>query len=357
MKRTGSAWRWNKRVSAALACVILLSLLCGCAGGGASDPRPTDAPNEAAVVTETPQTETQPGETAAPTDDASSGETRILVAYFSATGHTAPIAEYAAELLGADIYEIVAAEPYTEADLAYYTGGRCDREQEDPSVRPAIAGSVENMDEYYVILIGHPIWHGQAPRIISTFLESYDLSGKTLVTFCTSASSGLGSSASNLYGLVPDSVTWLESRRFVIGSSKDEVAAWLREIGLYEAAGREEASMKMSIDGVPITVEWEDNESVSALMDIVRGSGLTINTSAYGGFEQVGPIGQSLPRNDLQITTQPGDIVLYSGDQIVIFYGSNSWAYTRLGRITDKTSEELAELLSGESVSITLYFE
>ncbi|MBR5948402.1 MAG: hypothetical protein IKZ82_07125 [Clostridia bacterium] len=115
--------------------------------------------------------------------------------------------------------------------------------------------------------------------------------------------------------------------------------------------------MRMSIDGVPVTVEWEDNESVSALMDIVRGSGVTINTSAYGGFEQVGPIGQNLPRSDAQTTTQAGDIVLYSGNQIVIFYGSNSWAYTRLGRITDKTSEELAELLSGESVSITLYFE
>ena len=108
-----------------------------------------------------------------------------------------PIAEYAAELLGADLYEIKAKQPYTEADLAYYTDGRCDKEQADPSVRPEIDGKVENMGQYDIILIGHPIWHGQAPRIISTFLESYDFADKTLVTFCTSASSGLGSSTTH----------------------------------------------------------------------------------------------------------------------------------------------------------------
>ena len=161
-----------------------------------------------------------------------SGQHRILVAYFSATGTTRLLAQYAAEHLHADLYEIVPEQPYTEADLAYYTGGRCDREQDDPSVRPAIRGGLENMDQYDTVVIGHPIWHGQAPRIISTFLESYDFSGKTLVTFCTSHSSGLGSSAKNLYSLAPDSVKWLESRRFPGGASREDVAAWLDSIGL-----------------------------------------------------------------------------------------------------------------------------
>lgn len=82
------------------------------------------------------------------------------------------------------------------------------------------------------IIIAHPIWHGQAPRIINTFLESYDFSGKTLTTFCTSMSSPLGSSAENLLGLAPEDVIWLESRRFPAGASRDELAAWLAEIGL-----------------------------------------------------------------------------------------------------------------------------
>ena len=83
-------------------------------------------------------------------------------------------------------------------------------------------------------------------------------------------------------------------------------------------------------------------------------TGTMLQMSMYGGFEQVGSIGQSLPRNDSQTTTQAGDIVLYSGNQIVVFYGSNSWAYTRLGHITDKSAQEMAELLDGGDVTITI---
>jgi len=159
-------------------------------------------------------------------------DTKTLVVFFSCTGTTKPLAEYAAEILGADIYEIVPEDPYTEADLAYYTGGRADREQDDPDFRPAISGSVENMDAYQTILIAYPIWHGQAPRIISTFLESYDFSGKTMIPFCTSHSSGIGSSATNLHALCPNSVEWIEGKRFESGTSKDTIEEWLDSIGV-----------------------------------------------------------------------------------------------------------------------------
>jgi len=157
-------------------------------------------------------------------------ESKTLVAYFSATGTTKTLAEYAAEILNADIYEIVAEDPYTEADLAYYTNCRADQEQNNPSVRPEISGSVENMENYDIIVLGYPIWHGQAPRIISTFLESYDFSGKTVIPFCTSHSSGIGSSADNLHSLCPDSTIWAEGRRFEAGTSKNTVMEWLDSI-------------------------------------------------------------------------------------------------------------------------------
>lgn len=118
----------------------------------------------------------------------------------------------------------------------------------------------------------------------------------------------------------------------------------------------EETVMKMTINNTPVTVEWEDNEAVAALCEAVKENPITVQMSMYGGFEQVGSIGMSLPRNDNRITTEPGDIVLYSGDQIVVFYGSNTWAYTRLGRIIDITPEELTELLSNGSVTITLTY-
>ena len=116
----------------------------------------------------------------------------------------------------------------------------------------------------------------------------------------------------------------------------------------------EEKALKMTIGSTPISVKWEDNESVNVLKELCRDQTLTISMSVYGGFEQVGSIGLDIPRNDVQTTTSSGDIVLYSGNQLVVFYGSNSWAYTRLGHITDKTSQEITELLSGGNVTITL---
>lgn len=116
------------------------------------------------------------------------------------------------------------------------------------------------------------------------------------------------------------------------------------------------AEMKMVINDTPVTVEWEDNESAAALKEAVKNDPLTIRMSMYGGFEQVGSLGMTLPRNDTRITTDPGDVILYSGNQMVVFYGSNTWAYTRLGHISDKTTEELTQLLSNDNVTITLTY-
>ena len=111
--------------------------------------------------------------------------------------------------------------------------------------------------------------------------------------------------------------------------------------------------MQMMIGETPVTVAWESNESVEALKTLAE-EGLRIDMSIYGGFEQVGSIGQSLPRDDQQTTTASGDIVLYSGNQLVVFYGSNSWAYTRLGHITDQTPAQMKALLGNGDVTITL---
>ena len=123
-----------------------------------------------------------------------------------------------------------------------------------------------------------------------------------------------------------------------------------------ETSPAEELTMMLRIDDTEISVRWEDNESVEALKDLIREAPLTINMSMYGGFEQVGSLGTSLPRNDAQTTTEAGDIVLYSGSQIVVFYGSNSWAYTRLGHV-ELSAPEMSDLLSHGDVTITLYFE
>lgn len=115
--------------------------------------------------------------------------------------------------------------------------------------------------------------------------------------------------------------------------------------------------LTLRIDGQALPVDWENNESVAALRQLASEGPLELTLSAYGGFEQVGPIGRALPRNDRQITTQAGDIMLYAGNQIVLFYGANSWRYTRLGRFAGLTQRELATLLGGDTVTLTLSLE
>lgn len=121
-------------------------------------------------------------------------------------------------------------------------------------------------------------------------------------------------------------------------------------LGLQCLAGAEEA-MRLKVDDTILAVEWEDNESVKALKSLAP---LTVKMSRYGGFEQVGGLGRRVTREDVRIRTSPGDIVLYSGNQIVIFYGSNTWEYTRLGRIEGMTPAELTELLDKPGVTLTI---
>lgn len=155
----------------------------------------------------------------------------VLVVYFSRTGHTRPLAEYAADYFEADLYEIEAKDPYTDEDIDYgNSDSRTSKEQNDPSVRPEIEGNVDNMDQYDTIVLAYPIWWGQAPRIIDTFLESYDFTGKTILPLCTSASSDIGSSDEDLYGLVSDTVTWIKGKRFAIGTDEATFTAWLDEV-------------------------------------------------------------------------------------------------------------------------------
>lgn len=121
-----------------------------------------------------------------------------------------------------------------------------------------------------------------------------------------------------------------------------------------EEPEEEETSLKLWIGEQEIEVLWEDNDSVRALEKLAGTEGLTVALSGYGGFEQVGSLGARLPRSDVQTVTGPGDIVLYSGNSIVLFYGSNSWAYTRLGKIQGLDESELRQLLGGGDVSLRL---
>jgi flavodoxin len=129
---------------------------------------------------------------------------RILVAYFSASGVTAKVAEKLAKAIDADLYEIAPAVPYTKTDLNWMDKkSRSSVEMNDRSCRPTIATTVENMAQYDTVFVGFPIWWYREPSIIDTFMEAYDLTGKTVVPFATSGGSGLGDSYKNMQALAP----------------------------------------------------------------------------------------------------------------------------------------------------------
>ncbi|PXX54274.1 flavodoxin-like protein [Hungatella effluvii] len=243
--------KFQKMMSIVCMIGMLLSFTaCGSSGGSQSTGGQPETPEEAVSTQEetdknsdteaVEQTTDQDTEVAEPadTEDESGEETseessKVLVAYFSATGTTKALAEYAADALGADLYEIVPEEPYTDEDLNYSDSStRATVEQNDKTVRPAISGSVENMDQYEIVFLGYPIWWGEAPRIVDTFMESYEFGGKTIVPFCTSGSSGIGSSAANLHDLCGDDVTWLDGVRLGSSSSREDIVEWINSLGL-----------------------------------------------------------------------------------------------------------------------------
>ena len=216
-----------KRLSSLLlACVMLFSLAaCGQAAPSTED--------EAQAPVETSQpTENTPTEETAPADETAGGS--VLVAYFSATGNTEAAAGYIADALGADTFEITPAEPYTSDDLNWSDeDSRVSREHEDPSLQTVelTETTPENWENYDTVFIGYPIWWGIAAWPVSSFVAANDFTGKTVIPFCTSSSSGLGESGA-LLEQAAGTGEWLEGQRFSGGVSESDIAQWLDSLAL-----------------------------------------------------------------------------------------------------------------------------
>lgn len=214
----------------AILVLLLLAFLFVGAGCGSA---PVQAPSEASQTeapAEAPAPSQEP-ESAPPAEPAESGseaeaEKSVLVVYFSATGTTRGIAERIASLTGADLAEIIPAEPYTAEDLSYNDRTtRATVEQNTPDARPEIANEIP-LDGYTTVYLGYPIWWGQAPRIMSSFVESHDFTGVTVIPFCTSGSSGAGRTGETL-GEQAGTGTFLPSTRLSAGISDSDLQDWI----------------------------------------------------------------------------------------------------------------------------------
>ena len=194
-----------------------------------AEPAETPSAAEAESVSGESETAENPAESAV--EETASEDTAahsdVLVAYFSATGTTKGVAEKIAAITGGDLYEIVPAVPYSEADLNWSDrNSRSTKEQNDKSVRPAIGSADISLEGYTTIYLGFPIWWGEEPRILDTFVEKYSFEGITVIPFCTSSSSGISRSGPNMEALA-GSGTWLQGKRFGGGVSEADLQSWI----------------------------------------------------------------------------------------------------------------------------------
>ena len=238
----------SKRILAALLAALTLFSLTACASRTSQTQTPAQSTTtQQPAQQETPDTtepeapaqdaeETQPVEVPTveqPEDDASQGG-KTLVVYYSASGNTAAVAGYIADALGADTFELVPETPYSSDDLNWtVNGSRVNREHDDESLRDIalVADSVDNWDEYDTVFIGYPIWWAIAAWPVNNFVKNNDFTGKTVIPFCTSSSSGLGQSG-ELLAEMAGTGDWLDGQRFRSGASQSDVTDWVSSLGL-----------------------------------------------------------------------------------------------------------------------------
>jgi len=280
---------------------------------------PSDDPTQS--ETPTPDPEPDPDD---PAPNPGTGN-RALVIYFSCTNTTKGIAEHIVSVTESDTYRIEPEIPYTSADLDYNnSSSRANREQNDPSARPAIASKLEDLSGYDVIFLGYPIWWGKAPKIIFTFLESYDFAGKTIVPFCTSHSSGIGSSDTDLHALAAQS-TWIQGRRFGGNASESDVREWIESLNLNLSGNTDVSSFNLSagVNGKAPTVRLSSGYDMPILGlgtyslhgDVCKNSVKAAlasgfrkfdTASVYGNEEEIGEAirESNVPREEIFVTTK-----------------------------------------------------
>ena len=226
---------WKKLLTLSLAAVMALSLAaCGGNDSSADDQSANQTQEEAAPPADTAENAAAPESSG---DGAEAADGNVLVVYYSASGNTETAANYIAQATGGDIFEITPAEPYTSDDLNWTDeNSRVSREHEDESLRDVelTTTEVENWDSYDTVFIGYPIWWGIAAWPVDGFVEANDFSGKTVIPFCTSSSSGLSQSG-ELLAQLAGTGDWQEGQRFRSSASQEDVNEWVDSLGLSAA--------------------------------------------------------------------------------------------------------------------------
>jgi flavodoxin len=292
---------------------------------------------------------------------------KTLVVYYSYTGNCKEIVTSLTSQIQADVMRIEPADKTQKYEANNYAIGTAlltaiKNNPNDAASYPAIDPvSITDLSQYQNIIIVTPLWWSQMAAIMQTYLFNYgaQMAGKRVALIVSSHSSGISGVVADAKRLVPD-CTWMGDALWINASNHSNreslIRDWLPTLNFAENQTTMN-KMYITIDGgQTLTATLADNSSAQALMEALKQAPITYEAHDYGDFEKVGPLGQSFPTNDESITTEPGDIILYQGSNLCLYYDTNTWTFTRIGKIEGKTKSELKQILkAGQgNISVTL---
>ena len=292
---------------------------------------------------------------------------KVLVVYYSYTGNSRQIVQSLTDQIDADVMEIEPAEKGSQYEANNYALGMqllnaINAAPDAPDSYPAIDPvSITDLSGYDNIIIVTPLWWSQMAAIMQTYLFNYgpQMAGKHVGLIVSSHSSDIPQVVLDAKRLVPDAV-WMGDALWIKASNHANRAAlisnWIASLDFAQGQSSMDDKLYITIDGVTQSATLVDNAATRELMTRLRVAPITVTLNSSGGFEIWGALGFALPTSNEQVDAQPGDMVLYNGSNICLFYGSNSWSYTRLGHIDDLNTSELRTFLkAGESnIGVTL---
>ena len=290
---------------------------------------------------------------------------KTLVVYYSYTGNCKEIVESLTAQIEADVMRIEPADKTQKYEANNYAIGTAllnaiKAAPNDASSYPAIDPvSITDLSQYQNIIIVTPLWWSQMAAIMQTYLFNYSaqMAGKHVALIVSSHSSGISGVVADAERLVKN-VTWMGDALWINANNHNNRASliqnWLPTLNF----AKEQTTMNkmyITIDGgQTLTATLANNTSAQALMEALKQAPITYEAHDYGNFEKVGPLGQSFPENNESITTEPGDIILYQGSNLCLYYDTNTWNFTRIGKIEGKTQAELKQILKAGQGNITV---
>ncbi len=288
---------------------------------------------------------------------------KTLIVYYSYTNHTEEIVADLKGMINADVIEVEPEEKGLNYSANNYAIGteQLTKIKNNPDVEssyPAIDLVDVDISKYNTVIIATPLWWSQMASNMQTFLFKYgqEMDGKDIGLIVSSHSSGISGVEADAKRLVPNGKfmnksLWINNANH--SKRKSMLEQWLLDVDYTSLSATTNNTMYLKVNNNILKVDLESNSSAEALVELLKEGDITYEAHDYGDFEKVGELGYALPENNKQITTEPGDIILYNGNNICIFYGSNSWSYTRLGKIRDINADDLKKVLGNGDVAVT----